>query len=233
MSISRTSRAFCVFLSTLLVLSSFPLSALRADDTKIKYYSVEEGKEFEVEQVTTSTWGGHANIELKIKNTGDEIIDNWHITFETPYVIENIWNATIVETDNRGTYTIRNSYYNQDIGTNSEVTIGMTLALGETELGNFSDWYLLNTKTYEVESDRYFISYQEYSKWNGGFNGALMLSSMDYIEDWTLSFDSNYEITTISNAIIESSENSSYTITNDGFSQNLSSNMLLMSIQGR
>ncbi len=232
MHFSRSSRAFCVFLSTLMVVSTFPLSALRADDMEIKYYSVMEGNEFEVEQITTSTWDGHANIELKIKNTGDEIIDNWHITFKTPYVIENIWNATIVETDNCGTYTIRNNYYNQDIGTDSEVTIGMTLALGDNELGSFSGWYLLNTRTYEVESDRYFISYQEYSKWDGGFNGALMLSSKDNIEDWSLSFSSEYEISTISNAAIEYVDSGVYTIVNDGFSQNLSSNMLLLSIQG-
>ena len=232
MYFSRSRRAFCIFLSTLMVVSTFPLSALRADDTEIKYYSVEGSNKFEVEQVTTSTWEGHANIELKIRNTGDEIIDNWYITFETPYIIENIWNATIIETDNNGTYTIRNNYYNQDIGIDSEVTIGVTISLCDAELGNFSDWYFLNTKTYEVESDKYYISYQEYSKWDDGFNGALVLNSIDYIEDWSLSFDSEYEITTISNAVIESTEGGTYTITNDGSSQNISSNMLLLSIQG-
>ena len=232
MYLSRTIRALCVFLSTFIVVSTLPLSALRADNEKIKCYSVVEENKFEVEEVTTSIWDGHANIELRIRNIGEKVIDNWHLTFNTPYFIENIWNASIIETDNNGTYTIRNDYYDQDIETDSVVTIGMTITISDVELGNFADWYLLNTKIYEVESDRYLISYQEYSKWNDGYNGALMLSSTDYIEDWSMRFDSEYEITSISNADIVSADNRSYSITNDGVSQNLSPNTLVMSIQG-
>lgn len=199
---SRASRLLCVILTVILFSSVVPMRSLA--DVQIKYYSVEEGCSFEVTSLTTSSWDKHVNIELKIRNTGDKRIDNWHLTFSTPYTIENIWNASIIETDNNGTYTIRNNYYNQDIDVDSEVTIGMTLDLGEKEYTEFSEFYLLNTKTVEVENDKYFVTYQEYSKWDNGFNGALMLSAQEYVEDWSLSFASEYEITNISNAAIPS-----------------------------
>ena len=226
---SRASRLLCLILSIILLLSVVPMRSLA--DTQFNYFSVEEGCSFEVASLTTSSWEKHVNIELKIKNTGDKRIDNWHLTFRTPYTIENIWNASIVEADDNGTYTIRNNYYNQDIDVDSEVTIGMTLDLGEKEYTEFSEFYLLNTKTVEIESDKYFVTYQEYSKWDNGFNGALMLSAQEYIEDWSLSFTSDYEITSISNAAIET-EDETYTISNDSNSQNLSSNILLLNIQG-
>lgn len=215
--------------SIILILNIIPLR-INAN-TDIKCFSVEEGYSFEVESVVSSTWENKANIELKIKNTGDKVIENWHLTFNTQYTIENIWNASILETDNNGTYTIRNNYYNQDVEAYSEVSVGMTLSCSEGTFTDLSNVFLLNTKIREVEKDKYFISYQEYSKWDNGFNGALMLSAVDYIEDWSLQFDSEYVITNISNALLEVRDDS-YVISNDGNTQNLSSNILILYIQG-
>ena len=226
----RACRIINFILATLLIISLVPLNVF-ADAVNPKCYSTEEGKSFEIDSFVTSSWDNHANIELVIKNTGDKKIDNWHLTFNTSYAIENIWNASIVETNNIGTYTIRNNYYNQDIEVNSEVTIGMTLNLDNETYTELSNWYLLNTKSREIKEDEYLITYQEYSKWDKGFNGVLMLSAIDFIEDWSLSFDSEYEINNISNAVLETKDGS-YEISNDCNSQNLSSNILIISIQG-
>ncbi len=227
---SNSSKVLCLVLTVFLLISIIPATALADSDTR--YYSLDENCTFEVNAVVSSAWSGHANIELKVNNIGDKKIDNWHLTFKTPYIIENIWNASIVESDDKGTYTIRNNIYNQDIEVGSEATIGMTLNLGDKEYIELSDWYLLNIQTKEVESEKYLVSYQEYSKWDNGFNGALILSSQEYIEDWSLCFDSEYEITAVSNAIIETQDNNTYVISNDGYSQNLSANMLFVSVQG-
>ena len=226
----NASKFLCLVLIVFLLISVIPATALA--DSGTRYYSLDENCIFEVDAVVSSAWSGHANIELKVKNIGDKKIDNWHLTFKTPYIIENIWNASIIESDNKGTYTIRNSIYNQDIETGTETTIGMTLNLGDKEYTELSDWYFLNIKTKEVESEKYLVSYQEYSKWDNGFNGALILSSQEYIEDWSLSFDSEYEITSVSNAFFEAQDNNTYVISNDGYSQNLSANLIFVGIQG-
>lgn len=227
---SNSSKFLCLVLTVFLLISIIPATTLADSDTR--YYSLDESFTFEVDAVVTSAWSDHANIELKVRNTGDKRIDNWHLTFKTPYLIENIWNASIVESDDKGTYTIRNNIYNQDIEVGYEATIGMTLNLGEKEYIELSDWYLLNIQAREVESERYLVSYQEYSKWDNGFNGALILGSQEHIEDWSVCFDSEYEITAVSNAIIETQDNNIYVISNDGYTQNLSANMLFISIQG-
>ena len=216
-----------LFLTTLFF-STVPINVL-ADSDETRYYSVTDGLNYQIETTVLSSWQGHSNVELKIKNTGSNKIDNWHITFSTPCAIENIWNANIVESDDRGTYTIRNNYYNQDIEVAGEVTIGMTI--DSEEISDISSWYLLNTKKIEVEYDKYLIDYQEYSNWSSGFNGALFLNSYEEIEDWSLSFDSEYKITTVSNAILELCDDGTYLIKNDGNLQNINTNLIL-GIQG-
>lgn len=79
---SRASRLLCVILTVILLSSVVPMRSLA--DTQVKYYSVEEGCSYEVTSVTTSSWGKHVNIELRIKKTSDRRIDNWHLTFSTP-----------------------------------------------------------------------------------------------------------------------------------------------------
>ena len=231
-SFSRISRLACLILVAYIIVSIIPMNIF-ADEVNPKHYSIEKGYSFETKTIVTSSWEGYANIDLKIKNTGDQKIENWHLTFETPYTIENIWNASILEIESGRTYTIRNNYYNQDIDVNSEVTIGMTLSIGESEFENLSNWYLLNTKRVEVDSNYFFISYQEYSRWDGGYNGALILSSQEYVEDWSLTFDSEYEISSISNATMDINEEGLYQITNDGNTQNLNSEMIFLSVQGK
>ncbi|MCR5617806.1 MAG: cellulose binding domain-containing protein, partial [Clostridiales bacterium] len=227
----RIKRSLCLTLSVLLILLSIPASDLYADDLSVKYYSVEEDVSYEVRHQIDSSWNSHANVTFFVKNTGNETINNWFLTFEYPYEIENIWGATLIERDNN-TYTVRNSIFNQDIKAGQEVSFGMTVRSDGSEITEFPSWYLMNMKEYEVDNSKYLLTYQEYSKWNGGFNGALMLSSQETIEDWKMILRSGYEITNISNAILTVNEDGSYEISNDGYTQNLSYNTLVMNIQG-
>ncbi|MBO7451450.1 MAG: cellulose binding domain-containing protein [Clostridiales bacterium] len=185
-----------------------------------------------IETVVTSTWENHTNIELRIKNNGIEPIENWFLTFKTPYVIENIWNSTIVEIGENGVYTIRNNNYNQDIEINSEVSVGITLYHYGVEYCRLSDWYLLNTEIKEVDRNKFSVTYQEYSRWDSGFCGALVVSTQETIEDWCISFESEYDITDVANASILLHEDNRYEISNDGYMQNIDKGIYSISIQG-
>ncbi len=191
---NRMRRFGCFILSLIFLIVLLPARSILADTSDVRFYSVEDGEQFETSCQIVSSWGNHANIELKVKNTGNTVIDNWYLSFQTQYHIENIWNARIVEDAGYGTYTIKNSNYNQDIYPNSEVTIGITVSFIGNAPSNFSDWYLLNTKTKQVESSKYSVYFQQYSNWGSGYNGVLILSASTQIEDWALSFDTNYSI---------------------------------------
>lgn len=222
MSCNRWLKGLCLALSFTIVLSLFP-KKLKADDHTADYYSVDEDCEFEVSSSINSAWGNHANLGFTITNTGDETINNWYFTFDLPYSIENIWGAKVFETDGAGVYTIKNEGWNQDIQPGMSVNFGMTVASYSGDfISEQPSFYLLNTKTELVESSLYKLSYQEYSNWGAGFNGALTISNISgrSFDDWQISFLSNRVITSVSNAELSSDEDR-IVISNNGSNQNI------------
>ena len=115
MNLFQGKKAICLFLSVSLMIFCFAPYRLRAEENSSAYYSVECGKEFEVNTVIVAKWNNHSTIDFKIKNTGEEKIDDWYLTFNTLYDVEDIWNASIIDSDENGTYLIKCEEWNQDI----------------------------------------------------------------------------------------------------------------------
>ena len=207
----QTDKAICLILSILITILSISPMRIQADEKDISYYSSEEGLEFEVVTFVSSSWDSYANIELKIVNRGGKKIDDWYLTFNTLYDVEDIWNASIIDSDENGTYLIKCEEWNQDILPGEEISVGMTVYTEDTDISLFSPWYLLNTKVSEVDPDKYALKYEEYSRWETGYSGAIIIETEIPLEDWMIVTDSEYEITEIANANI-STEDDRYII---------------------
>jgi len=219
---NRLFRYVCSLVTFSVLLTCIPKSNV-AKAANVPYYSVTEGLDFEASLRITSLWNNHANIEVTFTNTGDEIIHNWFYTFDIPYTIENVWNASVVDYDSYGVYTFKNMGWNQDIQPGSSTTFGLTVASSQDNIvSNFPTFYILNTEVAVVDSSVYSLAYREYSNWGSGFNGVLELKNMtsDTIEDWMLSFKSNRAIKQASGVVLSESEDK-YVIANNGSNQNL------------
>lgn len=183
-----------------------------------------EDHSYTAEIRTTATWSGHANLEIAFTNTGNETIHDWYFTFDFSYDIENPYNCYILEHED-DLYTIGNNDWNQDIRPGESVTVGFTAASGNgSDITDMPSFYLLNTKSVSISSSDLTYSFQEYSDWTSGFNGALILTnnSSKQIRDWTITFASNRPITQTDAAILSANSDGTYTITNDGNTQNIS-----------
>lgn len=219
---NRCLRCLSALLSLAIALSLLT-RVLYAESDPSECYSVTDGLEFDVTATITSSWGNYANLEFFITNTGNETIHNWHLTFSFPYHIGGMWNAEVFETDDNGTYTVKNTGWNQDIQSGNTINFGMTVSsLDGQAIDSLPSLYLLNTKEIVIDSAYFELNYQEYSNWGSGFNGGLILSnnSLGSIEDWKLSFSSNREITEIAGADLTICDGT-YTIANNGSDQNL------------
>ena len=186
------------------------------------YRSVEDNS-YSAEVKTVSTWNGHANMEIKFTNTGSSTIHDWYFTFDYNYAIENPFNCYIVEQKDN-LYTIGNNDWNQDIKPGQSVTIGFTATSSDGgEITDAPSFYLLNTKTVTLSSSDLTYTYEQYSDWGAGFNGALIITnnSGSSIRDWSMTFGSTRPITQIDSAVLTSNSDGTYTITNDGNNQNI------------
>lgn len=203
----RKTKFLCLILATLLVLIDFLPVKVYAEESDIKCYSVESEYKFDVSATVVSVWENHANVEFTIKNIGECPIFNWYLTFNTPYVIENIWNATVFESDNEGAYTIKNAGWNKDILPETEVSFGITF-LSDGSVPDVPKKYLLNSVTKQIKASDYSFGYSESSKWDTGFSGRISINTTDTVEDWKLIFSSNYQF--------DGSSEASFTVENNG-----------------
>jgi len=187
------------------------------------FRSVEEN-DFIAKVKTVNSWQGHANIEITFTNKGQKTIHYWYFTFDYPYTIENPYNCSIEE-HKEDLYTVANKDWNQDILPGKSQTIGFTaFSKDGNDITEEPSFYLLNTKTITLDEDDLSYRYEEYSDWTSGFNGALILKNRSNkdIRDWTITFNSNRQLTQADSSIFSANADGSYTITNDGNNQNIS-----------
>ncbi len=107
------------FLMTLtMVLTFIPFSAFAEESNNYTF----EYDGYSINYSIINSWGNNQNINVTIENTGEKIIRNWALQYNTCGTITGIWNAEIYDS-----YIVKNSYYNSDIDIGSWVTYGYTL----------------------------------------------------------------------------------------------------------
>lgn len=84
---------------------------------------VYQGDNYEVSFTLSSNWGNGYNANVRLTNTGTEIIHDWSLAFPYGEEIANIWNASILRYEN-GAYQIENLEWNQDIAVGGDVEFG-------------------------------------------------------------------------------------------------------------
>ena len=181
--------------------------------------SVYENENYKVTYTLASYWETGYNANVKIENTGDSDIQNWHLSFNYTDEITNIWNAEISE-HNENQYIIKNAVWNQDIAAGGCVEFGFSAQQAFT---GFPESYELIGSSKEVKEDDFSILYQLDSDWGSGFTASVTVTNNTdaVLEDWTLEFDYAREITHIWNGVIESYENGHYVIKNAGYNANI------------
>lgn len=180
-----------------------------------------QGENFKVSFDVTSKWNTAFNANITITNTSDTLIDNWAVQFDMPYEITNIWKG-VIDSNESGTYIIKNAGYNQDINPGSSVCFGFTAKTTEENIVYPASYKLLGTQTLAA-SDTYEISFKVTSDWQSAFNGEIKIKNIseEPIEDWQLEFDFEKNITRFWTADMISHEGNHYVIKNKGYNANI------------
>ena len=166
---------------------------------------------YSVEYNVTNEWEGNQTVEVTVSNTGDESILNWALKYDAEGEISNLWNAGVYE-QSTDEYVIKNAGWNYEIAPNQSVVYGYTLN-GSTTLPEKFEIY---SKRVDV-TEGYDVQCNYIQTWDTGVQGELVISntSTDPIEAWSLSFDSNFTINNLWNGRVLDSNNTSYTIASE------------------
>lgn len=177
------------------------------------------GGNFRVTYTLSAYWDTGYNANVKIENTGDSIMEDWYLEFESGNKITNVWNAEIFE-NAESKYVIKNAGWNQDIPAQGCVEFGIS---GEGMFQGFPETYELVSTISEMEKEGYLIEYTVDSDWGSGFTGNIKITNNteSAIEDWVLEFDYDRNIENLWNGVIEKHEGNHYVVRNAGHNGNI------------
>ncbi len=177
------------------------------------------GDGYSVEFTVESQWEGAFNATIKISNSSDTVIDDWSLEFELSNEITNIWNAGIQSHENN-VYIIKNAAWNQDI------PVGGSISFGFSALGNeidYPSYYSIKGEKVLSDTSDYSINYVIDSDWITGFTAHIEIINTGEtdIEDWSLEFDFDNNISSIWNSTIQEHTGNHYVLKNAGYNQNI------------
>ena len=180
-------------------------------------YGGEKSRAYQSENCTitysiANEWSGNQQISVSITNDGEETLRNWAVMFDNAGKITNIWNAEVCRNDGE-LCVIRNNGYNYEIIPNGTVEFGFMLQ-GE-DLSLPEDISLCSRTADSTESAE--ISYEIQNNWGDGFIAAVTVknTSEKPLEAWKLSFNGNFDISTIWNANLLYTDDGSFKVEND------------------
>ncbi len=204
------------------VFGSYPSFASQ-NDSSLNYdhenENIYEGDGFKVVFCVSSEWDGGYGVQVKIFNTGNEIIYDWNITFCIESDIVNVWNADFVCCDGYN-YTFLNSGYNQNIKPGENVEFGFICS--GSFVGFPSSFFIEKPVRKVVETD-YSVDYCVENEWEEGFIGRITITnnSEETIRNWEMIFKYDREIVSIWNAEIIKHMDNLYVIEDADYNRNI------------
>lgn len=203
--LKRTVSGLLALAMTASIFSAVPASADVEVGSSKTYY----GDGYNVKYDVTSVWGDHSNVNVTLTNTGDEAIRNWALKYDTDGDIENIWNGVVFDSD-EGYSIIKNAGYNYEIAPDGSISFGYTV-VGADDL---PESIVLSSERRDFDPADYSVTLNVENDWGTGFIGNIAIEAIGDkpIEAWRLSFDANFDLSSVWNASLLGSENNSYTV---------------------
>ena len=166
--------------------------------------------DLDITYTVTSEWDSCKNIQLCISNPTDSPVYRWAFQYDAGGIINDIWNADIIE--NSGTqYVIENKSYNNYIAPHSYQLIGHTVENndGGSELTGFTDCVENTDIDSGFEVDSYIFEDMPESG-----NGVIAITNMTNqpFYGWNISFNSNTPLSNCHNSVLEKKDENSYVI---------------------
>lgn len=211
-------------LFTFIFLFSFLLQfgemVAQADTTNPFVY---EGETFKVTYIINGEWENNVvNATIEIENTSNETIKNWFLGMSIEGEIDDIWNAVVYK-HVKNHYVIKNANHNSSIASGEKVNFGCTIKFQDKV--SYPEEFYMPVKTEAVDTKRYEINAEIVSAWETGhkFQISIKNNSKQTIEDWTIEFDLENEISSLWDSTIVEKDSSHYFIKNNGYNATIAS----------
>ncbi len=205
--------AFAVALCLIVCLCSFDVTALaynydikQANSKTCEYV----GENCKIVFCVTDSWGNGHNVDVTIVNTGNSSIRDWKCCFDYGATIANAWNAEMISNDQTGE---AEAYY---CSWNRELMPGSSCRFGFSCNGSFTSFpqrCFLETGVFN-ENTSCDVNVTISQSWNGGCVGGVVIQNASDadVRDWMLEFDTELQVDSVWNGIVQSKKEGHYVI---------------------
>jgi|GEM_PF-4850576 len=169
----RKNKILSITLILAFIFTYIPLNVFAAEKTENSFEKF-IGHGFEVEFKVISDWGSGFNGKIILINTGEEMIENWSLTFDFEHKIVNSWSADVVEHEG-SRYVIKNKGWNADIDVGQRMEIGFSGNHGN--VSSTPQNYILKHIVLDGNSDALDVPEPVYDGETNGFMYTLFSGS--------------------------------------------------------
>lgn len=162
-----------------------------------------------VEFKVLSDWGSGYNAQLKLTNEGTESLTDWRIKFDYEGDIKYLYSGNLI-TGQDGHFVIEGKSWNKTLKPGQTIYLGWSGKKSAESLENVE----FAGSDIDAPEGPYLINYDLQADWGTGYVASIGVTnnSEDAMNDWKLSFDYPYEISSIYNARIVSHTEGRYVI---------------------
>ena len=125
-------------LSCLMGTTAGDVTIVKAGTSAQQKETIFQGNGFTIKYIIESQWNNGYIANVVITNTGEEVIENWELSYSSTDEYTNIWNAR-VSYHAATIYNIKNAGHNQNIKPGESVSFGFQAAF--TDKINVPDSY--------------------------------------------------------------------------------------------
>ncbi|SHK36530.1 Cellulose binding domain-containing protein [Hathewaya proteolytica DSM 3090] len=164
------------------------------------------GEGYEIKYYVDNYNIGEYQEQIWITNTGDKTIENWKLKFNLPYNIDAICNGTWETYENGyqrcsdGTYLIPNQGWDANIEAGGCVQLSFTFK-SDNGVVDPTEFQLLHSGMLNIEGEGYTIDHDIINYEASGYQDNITVTNTGdkVIHNWSLKFNSPYEIYAIYN----------------------------------
>ena len=224
----RIKRCFAILLAWVICISTFNVNVLAKETVISMGNTVSTGdstvlskKELpfcekygnvNIEFNVVNKWENGYQCEILLTNVGDKNIDDWQINFFTSDTITNVWNGSMLKTE-EGSYSIVSTEYNGEIAPQGSILLGYcaeggSLDVGELRINVTSEENIDSTDIY-AGMEPYIYNYASFTVeyyirnvWEENCNAYIKLinTSDKDIENWKLIWETEDIISNVDTA---------------------------------
>ncbi len=172
---------------------------------------------------TITSWGNYVTGALTITNVSEETLKSWSIQYDYEGDVLTLWGAGL-DSKEDGVVCVSAPKWNKNLKADASVTFYFIARIADKEnVPEPQNVILTSEEQVEAESIQYSVSLKKVSEWPKGYVGSIAIENTGdvLIDEWTVEFDYEDDITSVWGGSIVSRDGSHYVITNAGYNSEI------------